>query len=105
MAHAICLKAYNSSGDPIRTLWAEFGRFEPTSSMAALNYPPHITLAIYDGVDEFVLCAATAAATTLQPRCILRATESRLVVGTRSVRTAMSRAPGGSPPYRAVAVS
>lgn len=34
--------------------------------MAALNYPPHITLAIYDHVDEFVLRAAARSVRALQ---------------------------------------
>ena len=50
MAHAISLKAVNDTADPIRALWQEVARFESRPSMAALGYPPHLTLAVYDDI-------------------------------------------------------
>jgi 2'-5' RNA ligase superfamily len=37
-------------GAPLRDFWAEFTRLEETPSMIALNYPPHVTLAVYDSI-------------------------------------------------------
>jgi 2'-5' RNA ligase len=50
MALAISLKGVNDTADPIRALWEEVARLESRPSMAALNYPPHLTLAVYDDV-------------------------------------------------------
>jgi 2'-5' RNA ligase len=50
MAFAICLKAANDTAEPIRTLWQEAARFEMRPSMASLDYPPHLTLAVYRDV-------------------------------------------------------
>jgi 2'-5' RNA ligase len=50
MAFAICLKAPNDTADPIRALWEQVARFESRPSTATLNYPPHLTLAIYDDI-------------------------------------------------------
>ncbi|MBN8942535.1 MAG: 2'-5' RNA ligase family protein [Rhizobiales bacterium] len=51
MDHAITITARNDSGLPIRGLWDAFARFEPASSMQALNYAPHFTFAIYRDVN------------------------------------------------------
>ncbi len=51
MAFAISLKATNSTADPIRALWRQVAAFEAVPSMAVLDYPPHITLAVYDDID------------------------------------------------------
>lgn len=48
---AICIAADNDSTAPLRDLWNIVGRWEKSPSMAAMNYPPHITLAIYDDVE------------------------------------------------------
>src|SRR5215218_8236853 len=50
MTFAISLKAANGTADPIRALWDQVSLFEEAPSMVALNYPPHVTLAIYDNV-------------------------------------------------------
>jgi 2'-5' RNA ligase len=50
MAFAISLRVVNDTTGPIRTLWEEVARFESRPSMATLNYPPHLTLAIYDDI-------------------------------------------------------
>jgi 2'-5' RNA ligase len=50
MAFAININASGGTGARIRDYWAKFGRLEPLPSMAALDYPPHVTLAIYDTI-------------------------------------------------------
>jgi 2'-5' RNA ligase len=50
MAFAISLKVVNDTADPIRALWEEVAQFESHPSMAALAYPPHLTLAVYDNL-------------------------------------------------------
>ena len=47
MNYAISLKAVNHTADPIRALWDQVALYEGAPSMAALNYPPHITPAVY----------------------------------------------------------
>lgn len=64
MAFAISLKAIDSTADPIRALWGQVAAIETIPSMAALNYPPHITLAIYDDIDPERLRAVLAEAFT-----------------------------------------
>ena len=48
MAFAINLRSDNVSAERLRALWFLSSELEGASSMAALNYPPHITLAVYD---------------------------------------------------------
>jgi 2'-5' RNA ligase len=50
MAFAICLKSANATAGPIRALWEEVAHLESRPSMAALDYPPHLTLAVYDDI-------------------------------------------------------
>jgi integrase/recombinase XerD len=50
MAYAISLKTVNDTAHPIRALWEEVARFESRPSMVALDYPPHLTLAVYDEI-------------------------------------------------------
>jgi hypothetical protein len=52
MAFAINVTARGLAGARISELWNQFGVFEPVPSMAALNHPPHITLAIYNSIDD-----------------------------------------------------
>jgi len=52
MSYSINLRSDNDSGDAIRSLWSECGVLENSPSMPALNYPPHITLAVYDDIGE-----------------------------------------------------
>ncbi len=49
MGFAISLRSDHPSANSIRALWRDVEQFEERSSMALLGYPPHITLAIYDG--------------------------------------------------------
>jgi 2'-5' RNA ligase len=49
MGFAISLRSDHPSAHVIRDLWRDVEQFEAHPSMAPLGYPPHITLAIYDG--------------------------------------------------------
>jgi 2'-5' RNA ligase len=62
MPFAIGIKADNDTARPIRALWDEVGRLEPTPTMIGMGYPPHVTLAIYDQLDEAKAVAALDAA-------------------------------------------
>jgi hypothetical protein len=46
---AISVRSDHPSSDSVRALWRDVERFEEEPSMALLGYPPHVTLAIYDG--------------------------------------------------------
>ena len=48
MPFAVSVKSANATADAILSLWDQVGLFEDSPSMRALNYPPHITFAIYD---------------------------------------------------------
>ncbi len=58
MKCAISLKAVNHTADRIRALWDQVAVYEAVPSMAALNYPPHITLAVYQEIDLDLLKVA-----------------------------------------------
>ncbi|MCM5556991.1 2'-5' RNA ligase family protein [Pleomorphomonas sp. JP5] len=47
MPHAISIKCQNATAAPILKLWDEASAFEVSGSMAALDYPPHLTLAVF----------------------------------------------------------
>ncbi|MCM5554145.1 2'-5' RNA ligase family protein [Pleomorphomonas sp. NRK KF1] len=47
MPYAITLKCLNDTAAPILKLWDEASAFEASASMAALDYPPHLTLAVF----------------------------------------------------------
>ncbi len=51
MPFAIGIKAANDTARHIRDLWDRLAGFEDVPSMRALNYPPHITFAVYDRID------------------------------------------------------
>jgi 2'-5' RNA ligase len=76
MTIAISLKAANGTADPIRALWDQVSLFEEAPSMVALNYPPHITLAIYGDVAPDLLKATLRRGFTGAPA--LRLTFTRL---------------------------
>ena len=67
MAVAICLKAVNATAGAIRALWDEVARFESRPSMTGLGYPPHLTLAIYDGLPADALRSVLHEAFTGSP--------------------------------------
>lgn len=58
MPHAIVLKCANDSAAPVLDLWRQAGRFETAPSMEALNYSPHLTLAVYADIAPSSLFAA-----------------------------------------------
>ena len=47
MPHAISVKCLNDTASSIVKLWDEASAFEDAASMKELNYPPHLTLAIF----------------------------------------------------------
>ena len=47
MPFALCIKSRDATANAIASLWDRVGVFEDFPSMRALNYPPHITFAIY----------------------------------------------------------
>jgi 2'-5' RNA ligase len=57
-------------------LWEEASRFEDRPSMAALAYPPHITLAVYDRLDHD--CLRSALTTSFEGTSALRVTFDRI---------------------------
>lgn len=52
MPFAIGLKATGPTAERLTRLWTRFERFETKPSMRFLGYPPHVTLAIYEEIDE-----------------------------------------------------
>jgi 2'-5' RNA ligase len=50
MAFAITLKALNDTADPLRALSEKVAHLESRPSMGVPDYPPHVTLAIYNNV-------------------------------------------------------
>ena len=52
MSFALNFVASEASAAPLKTLWMEFGRFEDAPSMFAMDYPPHVTLAVYEAISE-----------------------------------------------------
>ena len=52
MGFAITIKAPGTTGARLRAYWNKFARFEHAPSMAALSYPPHVTLAVYECIGE-----------------------------------------------------
>lgn len=47
MPYGISLKGRDATADYIRRLWDEASIYEPIGSMQELNYPPHLTLAVF----------------------------------------------------------
>ena len=48
MPFALTVKSLDVTADAIISLWDQASAFEDFPSMRALNYPPHITFAVYD---------------------------------------------------------
>lgn len=59
MPYAIVLKCSNATAAPVINLWSEAGRFETVPSMERLDYPPHLTLAVYEEILPADFFAAT----------------------------------------------
>jgi len=72
MAYAINIRSENESSEPIRSLWRECGLLEDHPSMEALNYPPHLTMAVYDDIDVAELFNALNVAFELMPKITIR---------------------------------
>lgn len=47
MPYGISIKSQNNTANEIVRLWGEASAFEPHGSMQELNYPPHLTLAVF----------------------------------------------------------
>jgi 2'-5' RNA ligase len=60
VAFAVSLSSSHASAAAITALWDQASAFEETPSMRALNYPPHISFAVYDSpeVTEAIAVAA-----------------------------------------------
>lgn len=58
MPYAVVLKCTDETATPVLDLWREASRFESTPSMRALNYPPHLTFAVYEDIAVSSLVAA-----------------------------------------------
>ncbi len=72
MAFSINIRSDNDSANAIRSLWRQCSALEKTPSMEALNYPPHITLAVFDEIDSRPLYAAFDAVFASVPPISLR---------------------------------
>ncbi|AYG65309.1 MULTISPECIES: 2'-5' RNA ligase family protein [unclassified Rhizobium] len=71
MPYAIVLKCTGDSATPVTDLWREASRFETTPSMQALNYPPHLTFAVYPDVAvPWLVAAAQKAFANVPPLSI-----------------------------------
>src|SRR6266403_496698 len=68
MAFAINIRSDNENSCALRKLWKRVEIFENMPSMASLNYPPHITLAIYDDIGAEQLRSAAERAFGKQSR-------------------------------------
>ena len=58
MALSINIRSDNASANAVRSLWTQCSILEESPSMSALDYPPHITLAVYDNIDHEALLIA-----------------------------------------------
>ena len=72
MAFGIGITASRETGSRLRDYWAKFSRFERYPSMAALDHPPHLTLAVYDCIPERQLSEALGAVFGAHPPVRLR---------------------------------
>ena len=72
MPFSINIRSDNDSSDPIRSLWEECAILEELPSMEALAYPPHISLAVYDEIDESILFNAFDAIFSRLPTITVR---------------------------------
>ncbi len=72
MAFGISINARGEDAQLLRNFWNLFSRFEHSPSMAQLNYPPHLTLAAYDTIDELQLRRTLEAAFSGQSTFQLR---------------------------------
>ncbi len=62
MPYAINYRSDDASSSRVRQLWKKCAALEDSPSMEAMQYPPHLTLAIYDDIQQEDLFAGLAAA-------------------------------------------
>jgi len=62
MPQAISIRSDHRTSEKIRSLWTQCSALERKPSMAAMAYPPHISLAVYDKLAEEDLFAGLAKA-------------------------------------------
>jgi len=62
MPYAINYRSDDASSNRVRQLWKKCAALEDSPSMEAMQYPPHLTLAIYDDIQQEELFAGFAAA-------------------------------------------
>jgi 2'-5' RNA ligase len=72
MAFGIGITAPGETASRLREYWSIFSRFERAPSMAALNHPPHVTLAVYDSILERQLTEALHSIFAAHPPIPLR---------------------------------
>lgn len=72
MPYSINIRSDNDSSAPIRSLWKECALLEDQPSMEPLNYPPHLSLAVYDVIDETELFDAFDSAFANKSKAVVR---------------------------------
>ena len=75
MPFAIGITASGQTGSRLREYWKKFSRFEWAPSMAALDHPPHVTLAVYDSVSKRQLSESLRSVFGVCPPILLRFTK------------------------------
>jgi hypothetical protein len=78
MPFALGVKSVNASAGAIIVLWDQVSLFEDVPSMRALNYPPHITFAIYDAPEVTKEMAIAAMERATQGRSTIEITFNRI---------------------------
>src|SRR5258708_21965497 len=78
MPFALGVKSVNASAGAIIALWDQVSIFEEVPSMRALNYPPHITFAIYDAPEVPKEMAIAAMERAAQGRSTIEITFNRI---------------------------
>jgi 2'-5' RNA ligase len=78
MPFALSVKSVNASAGAIMSLWDHVSVFEDSPSMRALDYPPHITFAIYDAPEVSKEIAIAAIENAAQGRRSIEITFNRI---------------------------
>jgi hypothetical protein len=78
MPFALSVKSVNASAGAIVSLWDQVSVFEDSPSMRALDYPPHITFAIYDAPEVSKEMAIAAIENAAQGRRSIEITFNRI---------------------------
>jgi 2'-5' RNA ligase len=83
MGYSLNLRVSSASAPVITALWDTVSAFEDAPSMRALDYPPHVTLAIYDddAVSEQRACDAIKRAARGQPEFAVAFNRIRFFAG------------------------